>query len=831
MAIYHFTADIVSRAKGQSVVAAAAYRSGTRMREDTTGILYDYTRKIGVEHTEILAPDPAPSWVSDRAQLWNTIEALEKRKDAQLARSIEIALPKELNEAAQLTLVREFVRREFVSKGMVADVAIHRDNANNPHVHILLTLRRLGPKGFGLKERAWNQTARLQEWRLAWAETTNRHLAKEGLSIRIDHRTLKAQGLDLIPGRKIGVSRERQQSNTLPPKIAERVAEQRSIASENGARILADPNVAVKGLTHYQATFTEHDIARFLNTRTDGAEQFRDAYLKVTTSPELVLLGTDDRGKKRYTSREMLEIESEMLHRAEWMSLRNSQRLAEHRMSDPSTWVGLNGEQGRALNHLVAGGDLKCIVGIAGSGKSRLLNSAREIWEVEGYSVKGTALSGIAAENLTVSSGIPARTLASYELAWKGGRDLLTQNDVLVIDEAGMVGTRQLARVLEAAETAGAKIILVGDPEQLQSIEAGAAFRGIAAEVGVAELTEVHRQTAPWQKVATRQLAQGETPEALATYEREGSIIQTTTRDRARSELIDQWSLDAQQNPHQTRLILAYTRKDVHELNELARCVRRERHELGHAEAIETERGMREFATHDRIYFLRNERSLGVKNGTLGTITALKDGVFQVRLDNTHQQITVDTRFYRDLDHGYAATVHKAQGATVDRSYLLATAHLDRHAAYVALTRHREGASVFYAAEDFGRAGIPEGHIDREARQRFVDVLSRAAPKELAHDYLDRDNTYFHADFRELDVNRTPRKPDVPSEPSSLMDEIDAMQQRGADAWLEKQLAREKRASQHHGRELDPGSSQDPALQQKPHPRKDRGIEDDFGLP
>ena len=137
----------------------------------------------------------------------------------------------------------------------------------------------------------------------------------------------------------------------------------------------------------------------------------------------------------------------------------------------------LSTEQAAAFEHLVGKGDLKVLVAKADNGKSQLLAEARTAWEAAGWTVKGAALSGVAAENLTDSSGIPARTLASYETAWKGERDQLTANDILVIDEAGMVGTRQLARVLEAAANAHAKVVLVGDPEQRHPIESGAAFR------------------------------------------------------------------------------------------------------------------------------------------------------------------------------------------------------------------------------------------------------------------------------------------------------------------------------------------------------------------
>ena len=167
----------------------------------------------------------------------------------------------------------------------------------------------------------------------------------------------------------------------------------------------------------------------------------------------------------------------------------------------------LSGEQADALAHITDGRDLGIVVGHAGTGKSAMLGVAREAWEAAGYEVRGVALSGIAAENLESGSGIASRTIASMEHGWGQGRDLLTSRDVLVIDEAGMVGTRQLERVLSHAADAGAKVVLVGDPQQLQSIEAGAAFRSIHERHGGAEIGEVRRQREDWQRDATRDLA------------------------------------------------------------------------------------------------------------------------------------------------------------------------------------------------------------------------------------------------------------------------------------------------------------------------------------
>jgi len=783
MAIYHFTAKIVSRAQGRSVVGAAAYRAGTLLKEHRTDTSYDYSDKPGVQHTEILAPDHVPAWVFGRSELWNAVDQIEKRKDAQLARDLEIALPVELDKTAQIELMREFIRREFVSKGMVADLAIHRDNLNNPHAHVLLTLRKMGAAGFGLKERSWNEKSNLAQWRLGWAEVANEHLAKAGLSVRIDHRTLQAQGLDLIPGRKIGVSLDRQKSNRLPWRIANRVAEQREIAGTNGLQIIADPNVAIKALTHYQATFTEHDIAKFLHTRTEGAEQFSAAHLKVTMSPELVLLGEDDRGRRRYTSREMLEVEERMLNEAELLSLRSRHKVTPDRSADALSQDNLSVEQREAYEHLVSAGDLKVLVGVAGSGESRLLKVARQAWEAQGYQVKGAALARIGAENLENGSRISARTLASYELAWKNDRDQLTSNDILVIDEAGMLRSRQMERILDVAATAGAKVVLVGDPEQLTAIEAGAPLRGIIAESGAAELTEMHRQKQGWQKEATRQLANAQTTGALLAYEERGATIQVATCEAARSAVATRWAQDTQENPDRTRMMLAYTRDDVRKLNDLARAIRRERKELGHSEVVETDRGRREFAVHDRLYFLRDERSLGVKKGTLGTIERIEKGRLEVKLDGKDRSVTVDTCFYSDLDHGYAATIYQAQGVTVDRSVILATSHFDRHATYVALSRHREDATVVYATEDFGAS--PWSHeptTPDTARQSFLSRLSRARPKELAYDYLERD-----------EAERFPSRHQSPDR--SVIDDIDALQQSGAEKWRAKKLARESKLS------------------------------------
>ena len=200
MAIYHLRATMISRSAGRSATAAAAYRVGERIEDHRTGLTFDYRARGGVDHVETLAPANAPAWVQDRAALWNAVEAAETRKNSQVAREIRVALPAELDHAQRALLVRAFCQREFVDRGMVADIALHapgrEGDDRNHHAHILLTTREIGPEGFGAKNRDWNAVEMLEGWREAWARESNRALEQCGHDERIDHRTLEAQRIE-----------------------------------------------------------------------------------------------------------------------------------------------------------------------------------------------------------------------------------------------------------------------------------------------------------------------------------------------------------------------------------------------------------------------------------------------------------------------------------------------------------------------------------------------------------------------------------------------------------------------------------------------------------
>ena len=466
---------------------------------------------------------------------------------------------------------------------------------------------------------------------------------------------------------------------------------------------------------------------------------------------------------------------------------------------------------------------MKALAGVAGSGKSTTLKALREVWERQGYTVKGAALAGIAVDNLQQAAGIKSRTLASYELAWGSNRDPLTNRDILVIDEAGMLGTRQLEHVLRVAEKAHAKVLLVGDAEQLQAIEAGAAFRGITSTHGVSHLAEVRRQKLEWQRSATQNLSAGKTAEALNAYDEHHQIIAVETCEDARKALIARWAHDHKQNPKASQLIMAFTRDDVKALNHDIRELRHQSGELGKSHSITTETGKKAFATNDRIRFLRNERDLGVKNGSLGIIEGIEHGVLSVKLDGLSTRVHVDTKFYKHLDYGYAATVHKAQGTTVDRSYVLGSTHFDRHTAYVALSRHRDNATMFYARDDFG--GRHPNATDETVRRRFMETLSRARPKELAHDYLEREPGSESALVSRLVVSQWEKErnaePNTQTPLRLLTNDLDARQQAVAERWHKgrQQSTPQPARDRHH----DPNRDHHPHPESENTPERTRG--------
>ena len=517
-----------------------------------------------------------------------------------------------------------------------------------------------------------------------------------------------------------------------------------------------------KGLTHKKSTFTRLDALRDLAERaTDGAtiDEVERVTSRLLDDPEAVDLGVDTNGSedvelrsgrrigtvtRRYSTRELLALEQRIID----LALRRSTTPRPHLLPSVTKLVlaakpGPSNEQRAAVHRLLTGERLvDSLIAAAGSGKTYSLNLAREMWEGPGYRVIGASLAASlaarAAKELEDQARIPSRTIAKLLIDLDRGTEQLDDKTVLVIDEAAMVGTRALARLFHAADAGGSRLILVGDPHQLQSIEAGGVLRGLEKRMPTIGLTENRRQRHAWERVALADLRAGEVGRFLTAYHAYGRIHIGDTADSAKQQLISHWS--TQLRFRRDVVILALRRDDVADLNRRARAKMLDGRRLGPEALIAADR---EFRTGDRVVCLRNQRADGLLNGLRGVVTAIDSEArsLTVRLTDGAERIVPTS--YLDaghVDHGYAMTIHKAQGLTADEALVLATDDLYQESAYTALSRARLETRVFVVADDIDDdPSIDLSHATHARGARALDAdlarsLSRSQSDQLALD-------------------------------------------------------------------------------------------------
>ena len=496
------------------------------------------------------------------------------------------------------------------------------------------------------------------------------------------------------------------------------------------------PELILGHIADKKARFSRDDVVRGLAEFIEDPLDLRVALDRALASPDLVRL--DGNSNAAFTTRDYQSTATDLANRATEMARSGGFRVkptaitraikrANARLKR-NVGASLSDEQVNAIHQVLAPNQLSSVVGLAGTGKSTLLSVARVAWEAQGLRVHGIALAGKAADSLESASGIPSRTLASLEASWKSGYEPIECGDILVIDEAGMVGTRQLARIADRLQELGCKLVLVGDPDQLQPIQAGTPFKDIVETIGAVRLSEIRRQKDEWQRQASRDLAQGFVEVVLQDYADRGAVHEREDRDQAIAALVDDYVADWQTHGDgKSRLALAHRRKDVHAINQAIRAARSSVNGPQDEALFQTDHGPRAFAEGDRVLFSRNDRERDVRNGMLGTIEKASSDKLTVRLDagdnGSARRVTFSSRDFPAIDHGFAVTIHRAQGCTVDRSFVLCGETLDRNLAYVALTRHRSETG-FYTASNI-EMQLPQTHrpvspILKKSRSRRI---------------------------------------------------------------------------------------------------------------
>ncbi len=455
----------------------------------------------------------------------------------------------------------------------------------------------------------------------------------------------------------------------------------------------------------------------------------------------------------RYSTADMLEVERELVavaerRRGEGAGLA-SEAAVNAALERRST---LRDEQAEMVRALCRSGDgVQVMVGRAGTGKTYALAAAREAWEQSGLPVCGAALSATAARRLETGAGIRSRTVAQLlrgRLDRSGGLDAGMWGGVLVIDEAGMVGTRDLARLVDEADRMSMAVRLVGDDAQLPEIDAGGALRGLAEREGAVELRDVQRQRDAGVRAALEDLRVGDAERYLAGAVDRGAVTVARSPEAQRASAIEHWWADVQAHGHEQTVLLAARHADRRELNELAHERMRDQGRLGDRElAVD---GVC-FSEGDRVLALRNRRSLGLLNADRGTVSSVTgDRGLEVSLDDG-RRVKVPAEYVEagHLDLGYAMTVHKAQGATFERAHFLGDETVYREQAYTAATRGREETRFYVVAPDPERS-LPRGRGDRRL-QELARSLGESRAKELAIDVQDRAQTVCETPDAELE--------------------------------------------------------------------------------
>ncbi|MBU2741753.1 MobF family relaxase [Acidithiobacillus albertensis] len=545
-------------------------------------------------------------------------------------------------------------------------------------------------------------------------------------------------------------------------------------------RPMAERDAMLAQLTEQHSTFDERRLWEKVATEAQGAIGIHaiagvvgglrnDREVVRLQRREVEIEQRTEVPEPQFTTRNMLTLEQEMIETAQRMGENKRHAVSDERLGATlAARPSLSQEQGDALRHITRdSGGIALVRGMAGTGKSFLLDAAREAWETSGYSVQGVALQGKTAQDLQDSTGIQSQTLHSFLNALQGSGNeppsrTLTPKDIIVIEEAGMIGSRQMCDLLKRTEQAGAKLVAVGDHQQLQPIEAGGAFKALQTHIGAADLTGIRRQREAWMRQAVRDLATGQAATALAGLDKAGRLHIAEDNIGARADLVQRWA--SSEVPIKARLMLARTNEDVSDLNQLARHVLKSAGALEDSVDLPDGRETREIAVGERIRFTRNDYRLDVRNGTTATVKGLEQRNGQVFLNaetdggQVVQFQGTGAEAFTDFDYAYATTVHKSQGMTVESSHLLITPGVDREWSYVGLSRARGEAHVYLSEEtiqdmmqdipptqkmlDFAASVAHQKDLDlpEEAAGNFQvcrDFLNEYAPHEINSDFTE----------------------------------------------------------------------------------------------
>lgn len=517
-----------------------------------------------------------------------------------------------------------------------------------------------------------------------------------------------------------------------------RSMEQVREAITKGEAIIANPEKALEEMTFSQSTINDRDLERYLLKHTADQEQFDEAMAAVLAAPGLVVRQDED-GNTTFTTEDVVRIEKNLIATVERMVNGQPPPASSNKPSEPETDFervardvqnskSMNDGQRKAYDTLVSDQQIGIVNGAAGTGKSYILAAMRETYELTGHTVYGAILQGKTAEDLERDSGIKSSTMHSFISRLDKGTLKLDSKSVVVVDEAGMIGSRQMESILRHVEKTGAKIRLVGDVKQLASVEYGRAFKEVSDRCEVASLTTIMRQKTSWQRTASEQLSRHEIAEPLKAYADNGNVLFSENAAAAQAAVVEKWAGYRAADPAQSLVVLVHTNAERKTLNRLMRDEIKKSGGLQGDIDVSTAEGTLKMAVGESVMFTKGDRELGVKNGTSGTIESIKGDSISVKLDNGKIAI-LSAKGQADepnsITYGYASTVHKSQGMTKDRAIILANASMSLENTYVAMSRHKTSLDIFADQSVFNDLSGLIAKLDKTGRKDFSHDASQ----------------------------------------------------------------------------------------------------------
>jgi len=763
LAIQFARLQYVKRSAGQSVCHKAAYNGRLFIHDERLEKTFNYTNKTDSVYHAILLPEGAVAKYQDPEELWNTIEAVEGRWDSQVGKEMVLALPDDSQIVLKdrIAITCGFVEQSFVKHGLICQVDIHspedkKDGAGvNWHAHVLMTTRPCLGEGFGKKARHLDVAVREgyvvdrdKQWGWLWAEHQNGYFKEQGIPLQVDP-------IGITPNIHLGPVRMR--GNQAP-----HVLQRSMMLYDDNRRYAQQEDLVLRHLTKENVTFTKEDVRFFMNKHIDS-DRHADFLQRFFESDLVILVGQD-----HYTSRLVLDEERKPRRVADRLSVVHHPCESEALCSMKT----LTEAQQKVCDHVLAGPNLTLISGVAGSGKSHVINTLKNAYEDAGYTVRGFApqaqtVTQMKQNGFSYASNVRRFLFKQY---YEQARGLFASDkavwinpgkEVWLVDVASSIANPDLTELLDLAWSSNAKVVLCGDENQKPCQGRGGAFSVLKERYGAAELNDHSRQQNDDQKQLVAVLAEGKMDAAL-----DQMIIAQTWRHHGKEfsavqDLLSRWYASYQKAPENSFMILDQRQSYVRVFNERVHDVLKSRGDVAMNEiSVETAKhGLMRFSVGDSIVFMQDDEALGVTSGVRGKLVHAAADCFKVHREDCQKDVVFDPHAYDNFQHGYASQIHSAQGQTFDHVFVLHSKAMDALLFYIACSHHVLSCEYFSSGDQEAvRAAL-------SYQEKTDDLLQQKLQREEQREgrYLDdcvallcdvfyKDHDY----YRSYDFNRAP---------------------------------------------------------------------------